>query len=65
MTQWAYDQRILSQVNNQGRPLPLELKSLDTVLRTLEADPLAVSFAWLKDVAGNPRLRIVRVLWQE
>jgi hypothetical protein len=65
MTQWAYDHRILSQVNNQGRPLPLELKSRDTVLRTLEADPLAVSFAWLKDVAGNPKLRIVRVLWQE
>jgi hypothetical protein len=65
MTQRAYDRRILSQVNNQGRPLPLELESLDTVLRTLEADPLAVSFAWLKDVVGNPRLRVVRVLWQE
>jgi hypothetical protein len=65
MTQWAYDQRILSQVNNQGRPLPLELESLNSVLRTLEADPLAVSFAWLKDVVDNPRLRIVRVLWQE
>jgi hypothetical protein len=65
MTQGAYDQRILSQVNNQGRPLPLEFESLDKVLRTLEADPLAVSFAWLKDVAGKPRLRIVRVLWEE
>ena len=65
MTQSAYDRRILSQVNNQGRPLPLELESLNTVLRTLEADPQAVSFAWLKDVVGNHRLRIVRVLWQE
>jgi hypothetical protein len=65
MTQSAYDQRILSKVYNEGRPLPLELESLNSVLRTLEADPLAVSFAWLKDVAGNPRLRIVRVLWQE
>ncbi len=65
MTQWAYDRRILSQVNNQGRPLPLELESFNTVVRTLEADPRAVSFAWLKDVTGNPRLRIVRVLWQE
>lgn len=65
MTQSAYDRRILSKVNNEGRPLPLELESLNSVLRVLEADPLAVSFAWLKDVAGNPRLRIVRVLWQE
>src|SRR5258708_10101610 len=65
MTQGVYDRRILSQVNNQGRPLPLELKSLNTVQRTLEADPLAVSFAWLKDVADNPKLRIVRVLWEE
>jgi hypothetical protein len=65
MTQSAYDRRILSKVNNEGRPLPLELESLSSVLRTLEADPLAVSFAWLKDVEGNLRLRIVRVLWQE
>lgn len=65
MTQGAYDRRILSQVNTDGRPLPLELESLSSVLRTLEADPQAVSFAWLKDVVGNPRLRIVRVLWQE
>ena len=65
MTQWAYDQRILSQVNTQGRPLPLELESLNAVLHTLEADPLAVSFAWLKDVADNPRLRIVQVLWHQ
>jgi len=65
MTQWAYDWRVLSRTNREGKPRPLELTGLDAVLRTIEADPQAVSFAWLNDVARNPRVRVVRVLWRE
>ena len=65
MSQSAYDRRILSQVIREGRPRPVELDSLNALLRTLDADSLAVSFAWRKDVAGNGRLKILRVLWQE
>jgi hypothetical protein len=65
MSQSAYDRRILSQVIREGRPRPLELTSLSPLLRALEDDPQAVSFAWLKDVSGNGRLKILRVLWQD
>jgi hypothetical protein len=65
MSQWAYDRRILSQVLREGRPRPLELTSPSGLLRTLQADPGAVSFAWRGDVAGNPQIKILRVLWEE
>jgi len=65
MSQSAYDRRILSQVNNAGRARPLELRSRAAVLATIYADRQAVSYVWLADVAGNPRIRILRVLWKE
>jgi hypothetical protein len=65
MSQSAYDRRILSLVNTQGRPRPLELRSREAVITTISADPQAVSYAWLSDVAGNPRIRVLRVLWRE
>ena len=65
MSQSAYDRRILELVNTQGRPRPLELRSRDAVLAALYADRRAVSYAWLTDVAGNPRIRVLRVLWKE
>jgi hypothetical protein len=65
MTQGAYDRRILALVNTQGRPRPLELRSRDAVVAMLYADRRAVSYAWLTDVAGNPRIRVLRVLWKE
>jgi hypothetical protein len=65
MSQSAYDHRILSLVNTQGRARPLELRSREAVLATLSADRQAVSYAWLSDVAGNPHVRILRVLWKE
>lgn len=65
MSQAAYDRRILTLVNSQGRPRPLELRSQDAVVATLYADRRAVSYAWLADVAGNARIRVLRVLWKE
>lgn len=65
MSQSAYDRRILSLVNTQGRARPVELRSRDAVLATLAADRRAVSYAWRSDVVGNPRVRILKVLWKE
>jgi hypothetical protein len=65
MSQSAYDRRILTQVLQQGRPRPLELKSSAQVIDALAADRFAVSYMWLRDVPNNPRMRILRVLWTE
>jgi hypothetical protein len=65
MSQSAYDRRILTQVLQQGRPRPLEVKTRDEVIRALASDRFAVSYMWLKDVPANPRMRILRVLWTE
>jgi hypothetical protein len=65
MSQSAYDRRILTQVLQQGRPRPLELRSRAEILDALTADRYAVTYMWLKDVPTTPRLRVLRVLWTE
>jgi hypothetical protein len=65
MSQSAYDRRILAQAMQQGRPRPLVLKSRADLIAALDADPLAVSYMWVKDIPVAPRLRVLRVLWTE
>jgi hypothetical protein len=65
MSQSAYDRRILTQVLQQGRSRPLELKTSAQVIQVLAADRFAVSYMWLRDVPTTPRLRVLRVLWTE
>lgn len=65
MSESAYDRRILTQVLQQGRPRPLEVKSAAQVVDSLVADRYAVSYMWLTDVPANPRMRVLRVLWAE
>ncbi len=65
MSQSAYDRRILTQVLQQGRPRPPEMKTKAQVIEALAADRYAVSYMWLKDIPVSPRLRILRVLWTE
>ena len=65
LSQSAYDRRVLGLVLRQGKPRPIELGSRDAVLAALYADRYAVSYMWLSDVAGNPRVRILRILWSD
>jgi hypothetical protein len=65
LSQSAYDRQILIGVNRQGWLRPIELTSTARVLEALYADPSAVSFVWLRDVAHEPRIRVVRVLWSD
>jgi len=65
MSQTAYDRRILSQVLQQGRPRPLEIKTGEQMIKVLAEDPLAVGYMWTRDVPPAGRIRIVRVLWTD
>src|SRR5579862_550525 len=61
MSQSAYDRQILIGVNRQGWLRPVEIRTLSGVLEALYGDPNAVTFVWGKDVAHDPRVRILRV----
>jgi DNA-binding transcriptional LysR family regulator len=65
MSESSYDRQMLIGVNRQGWPRPTELTSSARVLEALTADQYAVSFMWLRDVAHDPRIRVVRVLWSD
>ncbi|MGH8134260.1 MAG: hypothetical protein ACRETG_03950 [Steroidobacteraceae bacterium] len=65
MSRSSYDRQILIGVNRQRSLRPVELSTQARVLDALYADPYAVSFTWLRDVAHNPRIRVVRVLWSD
>jgi hypothetical protein len=63
MSQSSYDRQMLIGVNRQLSLRPTEYKQVADVIAALSADPYAVSFMWNKDVAHNPGLRVIRVLW--
>jgi hypothetical protein len=65
MSQSAYDRQILVGINRQGWLRPEEIDSNSRVLEKLNADPNAVSFMWQREVAHNPRIRVIRVLWTD
>ena len=65
MSQSAYERQILIGVNRQGWLRPEELDSNARILQKLYADPYAVAFMWARDVAHDPKIRIVRVLWTD
>lgn len=65
MSQSAYDRQVLVGLNRQGSIRPVEVTSTTRALQDLYDDPSAVSFMWLRDVAHNPRVRVIRVLWSD
>jgi hypothetical protein len=65
MSQSAYDRQILNGVNRQGWLRPVEEESTSRVIEKLLADPSAVSFVWLRDVAHDRRIRVLRVIWTD
>jgi hypothetical protein len=65
MSQSTYDRQILIGVNRQGWLPPVEMHTSERALDTLYADPNAVTFMWLREIAHNPRVRVIRVLWSD
>ena len=65
MSQSAYDRQILIGLNRHGWLRPQELDSSGSILDKLFVDPNAVTFMWQRDVARNPKIRVIRVLWTD
>lgn len=65
MSEPTYERRLLAWTLQQGRTTPPIYRDTNSLLAAIALDPLAVSFAWESDVARDPRIKILRILWQE
>ncbi len=65
MTDVAYERRLLANTMQRGLRPPEEFRDRTALLDALAREPTAVSFAWLDEVARNPRVRVLRVLWRD
>jgi hypothetical protein len=65
MSDITYDRRLLRLSLIQGQTQPTVYKNITLLINSVASDPSAVSYAWAKDVAHEPRIRILRVLWYD
>lgn len=65
MSDSTYDRYLLRLALLQGRTQPMVYKSESELIDAVAADPTAVGYAWAKDVAHDPRVRILRVVWHD
>jgi hypothetical protein len=65
MSDITYDRSLLRLTLIQGQRQPTSYRDIALLLKAVAADPSAVSYAWSKDVARDPRLRTLRVLWYD
>jgi hypothetical protein len=65
MSESIYDSRVLASTLQQGRIAPASYANRRALFEALANDPNGVSYAWADDVAHDPRLKALRVLWHE
>ena len=60
-----YERRLLSNLLKYGTARPAEYADSTDLLKALRADPLAVSYVWLRNEETLEGVKVLRVLWQE
>jgi hypothetical protein len=65
MSDSNYDRYILRLSLLQGRTQPTVFKDKKKLIDAIAADPSAVGYVWAKDVAGDARVKVIRVLWHD
>ena len=65
MSDTTYDRSVLRLTLIQGQIKPIAYKDIALLIKAVEADSTAVSYAWAKDVAHDSRIKILRVLWYD
>jgi hypothetical protein len=65
MSETTYERRVLGLTLQQGRTAPPRFHNPTMLLEAVANDPAAVSYAWAADVAKNPRIKMLRVIWHE
>ena len=65
MSERSYERRLLSLMLKFGTPRPEEVEDIDELLESLAERPSSIAYMWKSEAEANPRVRIIRVLWQE
>jgi hypothetical protein len=65
MSDRTYDRYVLRMTLLQGKTQPVAYDNSADLISAVAADPSIVGYVWVKDLAHDPRIRILRVLWQE
>ena len=65
MSERSYKRRLLSLTLKFGRPRPEEVNTPEELIQLLDRSAAGIGYMWKEDAAADPRVRIVRVLWQE
>ncbi len=65
MSHRSYERRLLSLALRFGTPRPVEVKDRDELLRLLAENPSTLTYMWKSNAEADPRVKIIRVLWQE
>jgi hypothetical protein len=65
MSERSYERRLLSLMLKFGTPRPEEVEDVDELLKSLAARPSSIAYMWKSEAEADPRVRIIRVLWQE
>jgi hypothetical protein len=65
MSQRSYERRLLSLTLKFGTPRPVMVKDRDELLRLLAENPSTIAYMWKDTAEADPRVRIIRVLWQK
>jgi hypothetical protein len=65
MSDITYDRYVLRQSLLRGQTQPGSYKNTADLVDAVANDPQVVGYAWARDVAHDPRVRILRVLWHD
>ena len=65
MSDSTYDRYVLRLSLMQGRTQPMVYKTTVELINAVASDPTVVGYVWAKDVAHDPRVRILRNVWHD
>jgi hypothetical protein len=65
MSDSTYDRYVLRLALAQGRTQPTVYRNNAELINAVAADPAVVGYVWARDVAHDPRVRILRVAWHD
>ena len=65
MSDSTYDRYVLRLSLLQGRTQPIVYKTIVELINAVASDPTVVGYAWARDVARDPRVRILRIVWHD